>query len=291
MTTGTKRGAARGHSRVKPLALPRSSMLAHTSRGWCRDAGVRVQTARLGFVLHVFLLVLAPCAAYAQQDASAADFDALARRGGRDSVRQIEERIQQGLAPPALARAIAALSRIREPASATALATLTTHRRASVRAQVAEVLGRLGDARSRPALADLLDDPDPRVRSAAALALGRVGARGVLDTLAVATARGVPEAAIVLGQQASASDVPAVLRRVDASSVASFAPTLRVMLERDDLPTRAKQAVVRALAQVGGGESERLLREIGATLTAGDPLRADVDRALEALTSAAEAAR
>lgn len=251
--------------------------------------GVRVQTLRLGVVLHL-LLVIAPCAARAQDPPAAADFDALARRGGRDSVRQIDARIQQGLAPPQLARAIAALSRIHDPASATVLASLASHRRAAVRAQVAEVLGRLGDARARSTLADLLDDPDPRVRSAAAVALGQVGAQGVLDTLTIATARGVPEAAIVLGQQASAGDVPRILRRVDATSVATFAPALRVLLERDNLPLRTKQAVVRALAQIAGGESIHLLREVGAPLAPNDPLRAEINHALEALTSTGEEA-
>ncbi|MCZ7679316.1 MAG: hypothetical protein M5U28_11375 [Sandaracinaceae bacterium] len=108
----------------------------------------------------------------------------------------------------------------------------------------------------------------------------------MIDSLVIATARGVSEAAIVVGQHARPADVPRLLGRVDASTLPAFAPALRVLLERDNLPLRSKQAIVRALAALRGGESEHILREIGATLGPNDPLRPTLNEALEQLASA-----
>lgn len=215
----------------------------------------------------------------------ARSLDALGRQGGREAVQQIEARVQQGLPPPLLSRAVAALARIGDRNAASALLSLASHRRATVRAQVAEALGRMNDPRARPVLGDLLDDQDPRVRSAAALALGQLGPETVIDSLVLAVGRGVTEAAIVVGEHARPSDIPRLLRRVDASTLSAFAPALRVMLERDNVPLRSKQAIVQALAGIRGAESERMLREVGASLGGSDPLRASVNQALEQLTS------
>lgn len=235
--------------------------------------------------LWIALVVASP--AFAQpsdpQAEVARSLDALARQDGREAVQQIEARVRQGLPPPLLARAVAALAQIGDRHAASALLSLASHRRAAVRAQVAEALGRMNDPRARPVLADLLDDQDPRVRSAAALALGQLGPERVIDSLVIATARGVSEAAIVVGQHARPADVPRLLRRVDASTLPAFAPALRVLLERDNVPLRSKQAIVRALAGIRDVESERILREAGAALAASDPLRASVNEALEQL--------
>lgn len=242
---------------------------------------------RVGLPFALLVLLASPAAAQpADQAELARSLDALGRQGGREAVQQIEARVAQGLPPPLLARAVAALAQIGDRHAVSALLSLASHRRGPVRAQVAEALGRSRDARARPVLGDLLDDPDPRVRSASAVALGLIGPESVIDSLIVATARGVSEAAIVVGQHARPADVPRVLRRVDASTLPAFAPALRVLLERDNLPLRSKQAIVRALAVLRGGESERILREIGATLAPNDPLRPAVNEALEQLASA-----
>lgn len=244
-------------------------------------------------MLIAFLLALASGTASAQPPARPtaprveplAEIDALGRQGGRDAALRIRTLIQQGLSGPALSRAIGALARMGDRDAAGVLVTLVSHRRAAVRAQVAEALGRIGDARARPALADLLDDQDPAVRSAAAVALGSLGAQSVIETLVVATARGVPEAAIVLGEQAGAADVPRIVRRVDASTLPAFAPALRVLLDRANVPPRSKQALVRALAGIRTPECARLLREAAASLAPNDPLRATIQQALEQVTA------
>ncbi len=243
---------------------------------------------RFGLPFVLLALLASPAAAQPAdpQGELARSLDALGRQGGREAVQQIEARVAQGLPPPLLARAVAALARIGDRYAVSALLSLASHRRAVVRAQVAEALGRSRDARARPVLGDLLDDPDARVRSSAAVALGLLGPESVIDSLVIATARGVSEAAIVVGQHARPADVPRLLGRVDASTLPAFAPALRVLLERDNLPLRSKQAIVRALAALRGGESEHILREIGATLGPNDPLRPTVNEALEQLASA-----
>jgi HEAT repeat protein len=243
--------------------------------------------------LAFFSSLLCAAVAGAQEAPAPADagraIDALGRQGGREAVREIEARIEQGLTPPLLSRAIAALVRIGDRHAATVLLELAQHRRATIRASVAEALGRLGDQRARPVLADLLDDPDPRVRAAAANALGTVGAREVMSTLILAAVRGVSEAAIVVGQQAGAPDIARLLNRVDVRTLPSLAPTLRVLLGRENVPLRSKQAIVSTLGRIPGAETERLLREVEASLSPGDPLHRNVGEALSAITETQEA--
>ncbi len=217
------------------------------------------------------------------------NFDAIERSGGRAAVQEIQGRIQQGLPAHVLTRAVAALGRIGDRNAAGVLISLARHRRPAVRAQVAEALGGINDTRSRQTLATLLDDSDASVRSAAALALGLVGAQSVMPAVMQAAARGVPEAAQVLGQQASAGDVARLLRSVNAQTLPAYAPALRVfLLERQDLPARTKQSVVAALGQIRGVESERVLREAMAALPAGDALRTAVEAALARITATEE---
>jgi HEAT repeat protein len=217
--------------------------------------------------------------------------EAAGRQGGREGVQTIRARIQQGLPPALLARAIAALSRINDVHAASVLLDLATHRRSTVRASVAEALGRTTDPRARSVLADLVDDPDPRVRSAAATSLGNIGAREVMSTLILAAVRGVPEAAIVVGEQAGTADIARLLLRVDRETLPSLAPTLRVLLGRDNVQLRSKQAILTKLATIRGAETERLLREVEASLGANDPLRRNVEDAITTITAEPEAAQ
>jgi HEAT repeat protein len=236
------------------------------------------------------LFAAAPVAVAQDDDAEEMGraIDALGRRGGREAVAELEAHIRRGLAPAMLARAVSALSQIGDRNAVRVLLDLASHRRAGVRVQVAEALGRSTDPRVRAALADLLDDPDPRVRSAAAVAIGNVGARGILETVLHAAARGVPEAALALGQHAGPADVPRILRRLDGSTLAPLAPALRSMLAREDLPVRSKQSIVAALGGLRDVESERILRELDAAIGGAHPLRASVDEALSRVTAAAE---
>jgi HEAT repeat protein len=204
--------------------------------------------------------------------------EALAHRGDRASITAISQRIDQGLPSQLVLRAIDALESV--PASASLIARLATHRRPAVRARVARALGTMHADASRSVLADLLDDPDPAVRSAAAIALGQVGAQTVSETLLLAAVRGVDEAAIVLGQQASSAQVPRVLRRLAPDSLDELAPALRIFLERPNLPRTTKTAIVQRLVQVRGATAEHLLREVGATLQPQDPLLTAINEAL-----------
>lgn len=201
--------------------------------------------------------------------------------GDRALATALAARIERGLPGPLLTRAIDALVSNGSPPATSALLELASHRRAAVRAYAARSLARGRSPSARRVLAELLDDPDAAVRSAAAVALGEVGAQGVLDTVMLAALRGVPEAAILFGQQASALDVARLLRQVDPGSLDATAPALRILLERAQVARPTKLAIVRRLAELRGALSERLLREVGATMIATDPVRVAIDAALE----------
>ncbi|MCZ7679317.1 MAG: HEAT repeat domain-containing protein [Sandaracinaceae bacterium] len=106
---------------------------------------------RFGLPFALLVLLASPAAAQPAdpQGELARSLDALGRQGGREAVQQIEARVAQGLPPPLLARAVAALAQIGDRYAVSALLSLASHRRAVVRAQVAEALGRSRDARAR----------------------------------------------------------------------------------------------------------------------------------------------
>jgi HEAT repeat protein len=212
----------------------------------------------------------------------ASAIEAAGHAGDRAGATALAARIDQGLPAPLLSRAIDALARNGTPPAISALVTLCGHRRAAVRAEAARALTHGQTTAARRVLADLLDDPDAAVRSAAAVALGEVGARGVLDTVMLAALRGVTEAAILFGRQASAADVARLLRSVDASSLEQVAPALRVVLQRTDVARPSKLAVVRRLGELGGVLAQQILREVGAALPEGDPIAHAIDDVLAA---------
>jgi HEAT repeat protein len=193
---------------------------------------------------------------------------------------QLAARIDRGLPPPLLARAIDALANNGTAPALAALLDLAHHRRAAVRAHVAQSLLVAHDPNARRVLADLLDDPDGTVRSAAAVSLGEVGARGVLDTVMLAAIRGVVEAAILFGQQASASDAARVLRRADATTLEALAPALRILLQRANVSRPTKLAIVHRLGELRGALAESLLREVSAALPETDPVRRAIEEVL-----------
>jgi hypothetical protein len=212
--------------------------------------------------------------------------------GERTLAVQLAARIERGLPPQLLSRAIDALVTNGTPPAISALVQLAVHRRPAVRAHVARSLARARASSARRVLADLLDDPDASVRSAAAVALTEVGAIGVMDTVMLASLRGVAEASILFGQQATATDVARLLRLMNAATLEAVAPALRVVLQREQVPRPTKLAVVRRLVELRGALSEQLLREVGAAMPESDPVRRAIDSALaeEVAADAADAA-
>lgn len=202
--------------------------------------------------------------------------------GDRALASALAARIERGLPAPLLSRAIDALVSNGTTPAVSALVALCTHRRAAVRAHAARGLTHGQSASARRVLADLLDDPDAEVRSAAAVALGEVGARGVLDTVMLAALRGVAEAAILFGRQASAADVARLLRQVDAAGLEPTAPALRILLQRSDVARPTKLAIVRRLGELGGALAQQILREVSAALPEGDPVARAIENALAA---------
>lgn len=207
--------------------------------------------------------------------------------GDRARAQQLSARIDAGLPAPLLTRAVDALAANGSPPAVSALRALAGHRRAAIRVQTVRGLARVRGANARDVLAALLDDPEPEVRSAAAIALGTLGAQGVMDTVMLAAVRGVSEAAILFAQQASTQDVARFVRRLDATTLAPTAPAVRILIARANVPRASRLALVTRLRELGPGLSQTLLREVGATLPEGDPVRGAIDEALAAIDAAA----
>jgi HEAT repeat protein len=205
---------------------------------------------------------------------------AAARPNDRAAALLLVDRIHRGLPGQLLAHAIDALVENHSQPAISALIELSHHRRAQVRARVSTALARTRSQSARDVLADRLDDPDAEVRSAAAVALGEVGAQGMMDTVLLAALRGVPEAAIVYGEQATPADIARLLRRVDRSTFEAVAPALRILLGRANVPRGQKLAIVRTIGALEDPFADRLLREIGAALLETDPVRRAIDEAL-----------
>lgn len=212
---------------------------------------------------------------------------AAAQPGDRARAQQLSARIDAGLPAPLLTRAVDALVANGSPPAVSALRALAGHRRAAIRAQSARGLARIRGANARDVLAALLDDPEAEVRSAAAIALGTLGPQGVMDTVMLAALRGVSEAAILFAQQANPQDVARFVRRLDAATLEPTAPAVRILIARANLPRPSRLALVAKLRELGTGLPQTLLREVGATLPEGDPVRRAIDEALAALDAPA----
>jgi len=200
--------------------------------------------------------------------------------GDRTLATALATRIDGGLPAPLLSRAIYALVSNGSPPAVSALLELCAHRRAAVRVHATQGLAHFHTPSARRVLADLLDDPDAGVRSAAAVALGEVGAQGFLDTVMLAAQRGVADAAILFGRQASATDVARLLRVLDVSSIEAMAPALRILIGRSEMSRPSRLAIVRRLGELGGPVAQQVLREAAATMSASDPIGHAIEAAL-----------
>ena len=223
-------------------------------------------------------------------DAGAAEREvrALVERGDRRAVVELRQRVRQGLPPALLEVVIAGLARTRRGDAVPALEELSRYRRPAIRVKVAEALAELGAASGARHLARMLDDPSPAVRAAAAEALGRLGPRPVMNELVRAAKRGVPQALLVVGAQATPVHVARIVREVDATSCDALSPALQSFATRSDLSPRVRTGVVQKLGEVGTPGAQRLLQQIIGALPEGDRVRQAAEEAMNAAVEAQE---
>ena len=168
---------------------------------------------------------------------------------------------------------IEALGSLGRPQALPALLDYLRHRRVNVRTKVVDAIAAVRDPRVRPALEQALRDSDPRVRGAAALALGRTGATASLPILFRAFERGVPEAAVAVGQLGNAQSSEQLLAYLGQRPLPLLLPGFKEFMGRRDFPEPAKLHVVEKLLELSGPQVKRFLITFVGTLPGNDRSR------------------
>lgn len=168
---------------------------------------------------------------------------------------------------------IEALGSLARPTALPVLLDYLRHRRVNVRTKVIDAIASIRDPRVRPALEQGLRDSDPRVRGAAALALGRTGATASLPVLFRAFERGVPEAAVAIGQLGNAQSSEELLAYLGRRPLPLVLPGFKEFLGRRDFPEAAKLKVVEKLLDLAGPQVKRFLIAFVASLPESDHSR------------------
>ena len=186
--------------------------------------------------------------------------------GSPRAVDPLAARIRRGLPAALLEAALDTLTVLGREEAGPVLFELTSHRRSEVRAKAIEGIIACRPRGADRALATALNDSEPRVRAAAALGLGQLGARTELDSLFLASDRGVGEASTALGQLAQAADVARILAYIGRVPLDLVSPALNEVLARRDLPERNKLDVIAELQELATGEAKTFLRDFVASL-------------------------
>lgn len=166
-----------------------------------------------------------------------------------------------------------ALGSLARPQALPVLLDYLRHRRVNVRTKVVDAIAAIRDPRVRPALEQALRDSDPRVRGAAALALGRTGATASLPILFRAFERGVPEAAVAIGQLGNAASSEQLLAYLGQRPLPLLLPGFKEFMARRDFPEPAKLHVVEKLLELSGPQVKRFLITYVGTLPESDRSR------------------
>lgn len=168
---------------------------------------------------------------------------------------------------------VEALGSLARPQALPVLLDYLRHRRVNVRTKVVDAIASVHDPRVRPALEQALRDSDSRVRGAAALALGRTAATASLPILFRAFERGVPEAAVAIGQLGNAQSSEQLLAYLGQRPLPLLLPGFKEFLGRRDFPEPAKLHVVEKLLELSGPQVKRFLITYVGTLPENDHSR------------------
>lgn len=168
---------------------------------------------------------------------------------------------------------VEALGSLARPQALPVLLDYLRHRRVNVRTKVVDAIAAIHDPRVRPALEQALRDSDPRVRGAAALALGRTSATASLPILFRAFERGVPEAAVAIGQLGNAASSEQLLAYLGQRPLPLLLPGFKEFMARRDFPEPAKLHVVEKLLELSGPQVKRFLITYVGTLPENDRSR------------------
>ena len=167
------------------------------------------------------------------------------------------------LGDPSLAvreEAAHALGVIGDPSVVPALAAVLSDPTTGLAGEAAKALGRIGDRQATPALIALLADHSERYsrddRILAIRALGALGGSDAADALLHVLAVSTAD------DEEPEEEKEAVVRALGQIGHAKAAPVLATLLQRSDVPRPLRLALVRALGELGHSSAVTALREI-----------------------------
>lgn len=200
---------------------------------------------------------------HGSSDEATGAIDRLERmRGSRAAAQALTESLTAGLPDALTVRALQALAKLRVRATLETFATFATHRRFEVRLAAYRGMITLAQRDVGALLEAGLSDSDPRVRGLCADGLASLGATRALDTLLLALARGVPEAARAIGELGDASTVEAYGAHLERQPMATMLKGYWAFLARRELPEDAKLAIVARLQEVATPTVRRFFQRI-----------------------------
>lgn len=211
--------------------------------------------------------------------------EAMGLLGSPGAVAPLSARIRRGLPPELLLVAVDTLGILGRNEAGPILFELLQHRRPEVRLRTVQAIATCRPDGADRALVVALSDSTAPVRTAAAQTLGELHAVSALDSLFLAYDHGVLEAGPAIAEVARAEDVARVVAYVGHHPFGTLRPMLLTLMQRADLPARARLAVVSAVSELATAEARALLEEAANDLPARDPVRRAAEDAAARISS------
>jgi len=168
-------------------------------------------------------------------------------------------------------RLVLELGALRSDLGLDALRAAMLHRVVAVRIAALRALGNFVErADVAQQVARGLRDSDPLVRAAAAGALASMNARTEVGTLLIAFDRGVPEAAVAIGQLGDDNTLTAYNAFLGRQPIALMLAGYHAWLTRSDVRLETKLSIVATLENVAGVTVKRFLQSLIGSDALGD---------------------
>jgi hypothetical protein len=158
------------------------------------------------------------------------------------------------------------------------------HRAVPIRRGAIQALAKTRGPSAIKALRLALSDPDPGVRGLAATSLGALKAHDALGDLFNALDRGVPEAAVSIGELCTAAECEQLVSKLGTLPLDVVTSGLDQVLFRSEVGDELKVKIVEHVRDVGTAQVNKFLRQVQTRLRAGasTKVKQAVDAAVQA---------
>lgn len=202
---------------------------------------------------------------------SALDDVRMAGKGGAPAVPAIVALLEQGLSLALTQAAIDTLGDTESQAASAVLALYARYRTIPLRKTAVQALAKTRGPAAVKALRAALSDPDPAIRGLSASSLGGLKAHEALADLFRAIDRGVPEAAVSIGELCVGDECGTLAGKLGALPFEVVTSGLDQVLFRPpgEVADELKVKIVERVRDVGTGPCNRFLKEVQGRLRAG----------------------